>query len=348
MARNGFNVFEWNFKVIVVLILISILNWVLFSSFNIRVYYALIPALLALQLFLNEVLEHFLLSNVKSTRWFSFLVSPGTIIHELSHTVAALISGCKIVSLSLFSFNKKTGVLGSVTYIPRQDRLSFLREILITFSPFFGCSIAMILISKYVFHYTLSLELLQIGFSDLLHQLSTPLRMLVDEYSQAVSGSPILLIALYLQLCFAFGAAPSAYDFKGLIYSLKKNFFGLLLLISILLASVLLVEYPLPLGDYSSILSNLILNLLIWAVFLLSLSTSLLLFSLILVYSISFWLSVDFIPKLFSIAIFAISYYLSLYFLSSEFYSLALSWLVFISALLLIKNQNFFVKQNSR
>lgn len=336
-----FKDFEWNFKIIAVLILISVLNWFLFSSFKIRVYYTIIPALLALQLFFNNLIEYFLILKVKNTRWFTLLVAPGTILHEISHAVAALITGCKITSISLFSFNKNTGVLGSVNYLSKQDRFSFLREVLIIFSPFFGCSFAMILISKYFFQQPITIDFFQVSFTSLLYQIIDSVKMLVNQYSQLAIDNPMKAIALYLQLCFAFGAAPSGFDFKGLSLSLRKNILGFLIAIFVVVASAFLVQYP----DYSGVVSDFLLSLFNWIVLLLSLSITLIIFSLILVYSISIWFDAGLLSKAVSIVVFILAYYLTLPSLNPKSTSLLVSWIAFVAVLFLAKNSHLFIRE---
>lgn len=344
MARSH-SLFGCSFWTIVVLTLISLLNWVLFSSFKIGPYYALIPLLFALQLFFNSLVEHTLLTGTGNTRWFTLLVSPGTILHELSHAVAAVVSGCKVTSLSLFNFNKNTGVLGSVTYIPGRDRFSFLRDVLITFSPFFGCSLAVILISKYVFQQTLSPVFFEVTFTGFMQQILYSLEMLAGQYSQIISASPLIMLVLYLQLCFAFGAAPSGFDFRGISHSARRNLLGVLVLVFLLLVSAFLVQYQLPLGNYGNLLPDFILTCLNWIVFLQSLSLTLLIFSLILLYSTSSWLKAGFYSKVASITVFALAYYLSLPHFQSNFNSIVLSWIAFITVVLLAKNSSLFIKK---
>ncbi|MFH1126227.1 MAG: hypothetical protein V1703_03810 [Candidatus Altiarchaeota archaeon] len=248
MAKCNGDGFDWNVRIIAVLILFSVLNWFLFKSFEIRAYYAVIPALLGLQLFFSKIVEYLLLSKVGSTRWFALLVLPGTILHEISHAAAALITGCKITSLSLFSFNLKTGVLGSVNYVSKKSKVSFIRDLLITFSPFFGCGMAMVVLSKYLFQNPVGIDLHQMGIQDVIYQLVESLRLIVSQYSQIGLSNLLKDVALYLQLCFAFGAAPSSFDFDGLLTFARRNVFGLLLTIFILLSLAILVQYPLPFG----------------------------------------------------------------------------------------------------
>jgi len=345
MARSPPQELRWSVWAIVVLILFSVLNWVLFSSFKIRVYYTIIPALLALQLFLNNLVEYLLVSKVRGTRWFSFLVSPGTILHELSHAVAAVVSGCKVTSLSLFSPNARTGVLGSVTYLQKRDRLSFPRDLLIAFSPFFGCSLAMMLVFKYVFSYSLTVDLFQMDLVGVVYRVFGSMRLIAEQYSSMALGEPLKLVALYLQLCFAFGAAPSGFDFHGLMQSAKRNILGVLMLVFFILFAAFAVDGSLPLGAYGVLLSDAVIVSLNWVILLISLSVGLLVFSLILLYSTSNWLNAGWVCRVSSLLAAAAVYYLSVVYGFPSFASALACWLAFYLVIFTGSNSGFFLRE---
>jgi hypothetical protein len=338
--------FAWSFKVIGVLILISLLNWFLFRSFAVRAYYALIPALLAAQVFFNDLVEYLLVVKAGSTRWFSLLVSPGTILHEISHAAAAVMSGCKVTSISLFSFNKNTGVLGMVTYASSPGRLSFIRDMAVTFAPFFGCSFAAVFIAKYVFQQAIAGAWLQMDINGLFHAVWSSLGMFASQYGQIDIQHPLKAVVLYLQLCFAFGAAPSGFDFQGIASSAQRNLTGLLIAALGVAALAFLVQYPLPSGDYSTIVQDAATSILSWTVFLLILSTTLLLFSLVILYSLSLWLEAGFTGKIISPIVFAGAYFISQLGLSKT-PALAVAWILFIVVLFLFRNPHLFLKEKS-
>lgn len=323
------------------MILISVLNWLLLASFNIRVYYTLIPLLLSLQLFLSGLLEHLLVSKAGGSRWFALLVLPGTIVHELSHAVAALAAGCRITSISLFTFNR-SGVLGSVTYVSKSGRLSFIRDVIISLSPFFGSSIAMMAVSRHLLDRVVSMDYSSITLAAVSGRVAGLVGFLASGY-RLDSLSPWMVFALYLQVCFAFGAAPSSFDFDGLWASMRKNLTGLLLFLFLLAFTALLVESPPSLGYYGGVLSGIVTGLLDWAVFLLCFSIAMLLFSLILVYSASLWLASDITLKIISVVVFFILYYLSPTFLQGNL-SLPLAWASGLAVMLLSKHARLFIK----
>ncbi|MBM3309237.1 MAG: hypothetical protein FJY77_03195 [Candidatus Altiarchaeales archaeon] len=344
MAKVQFPGFDWNFRVIAVLILISVLNWFLFGAFEVKVYYTLIPLLFAIQLFLNGLLEYFLVLKVNSALWFSLLVLPGTMLHELSHAAAVLLTGGKITSLSLFSLNKKTGTLGSVTYVSKSDRFSFLRNLLIAFAPFFGCGVALVFISNLFFHQTVSLGI-QEGFTGLPQKFFSSLDLLAGQYLQAGIDRPIALLALYLQLCFAFGTAPSIVDFQTIPSSIRKNLLGFLLAVVILIMPAILIQYQLPLDSYGSAISHALVVLLDRIILLLILSIVLLSTCLLLVYSVSSWLSASITSKIVSIVVSVLSYFISMSVGVPKVSSLLISWVVFVAFLFLLKNKSLFIRE---
>ena len=338
--------FAWSFSVIGVLILISLLNWFLFHSYAVRVYYAVIPALLAIQVLFNNMIEYLLVVKAGNTRWFSILVSPGTILHELSHAAAAVITGCKVTSISLFHFDKNTGVLGSVTYTSPPSRLSFIRDLTVAFAPFYGCSFAVVFIAKYVFNQAITTDALQVNLAGVFQAVSSSLGMFIIQYTQILSQSPLLSVILYLQLCFAFGAAPSGFDFQGIVTSARRNLTGLVLAASTVILAALLIEYAPQLGDYGMILSDFLTIALDWTVFLLLLSTTLLLFSLTLLYSSSMWLEAGMFGKIASPIVFIGVYVISLSWMSKT-PALMAAWLLSLSMLYLFRNPHVFVKKKS-
>jgi hypothetical protein len=324
-----------------VLISISALNWVLLSPFKVRVYYALIPLLLSIQLLLHQLLERLLVSKAGGSKWFAVLVFPGTVVHELSHAVAALVSGCRLTSLSLFTFNR-SGVLGSVTYASKGGRLSFVRDLFISLSPFFGCSIAMMAVSRHLLGRVVSLNQFPITLEALPDRVFGLLAFLAGGYSIG-SLSIGLVFAFYLQLCFAFGAAPSSFDFDGLWSSLRKNLSGLLVLLPFMAFIAFLAESPQALGQYGAIAAGAVAGVLDWTVFLLSFSIAMLLFSLLFFYSASLWLESSLALKLASILLSIAAYFTCEFFLQDGL-SLPLAWLFGVAVIMLSKNARFFIK----
>lgn len=323
------------------MILISVLNWLLLAQFRLRVYYAIIPLLLSIQILLNDLLEHLLLSRTYSTRWFALLTLPGTIIHEFSHAIAALAAGCRITSLSLFNFNRGS-VLGSVTYVSKRDRLSFVRDLLISLSPFFGSSVAMIIVSKYMLGGVMPFNSFSMDAGGVSAGIAGLLAFLAGQYSLGFA-SMASFFALYLQVCFAFGAAPSSIDFQGLSTSLRKNPSGFLLLVLVLASALLLVEYPPALWGYGGVLAGIVVSSLDWIVFLLCFSIAMLVFSLLSVYSVSLWLESPIALKITSALVFVVVYHILPAFLPKNL-SLAAAWASGVVILLSFKYRAFFLK----
>ena len=96
-------------KNIIFLILISAGSWYLLEGYKIQVILTAIPLLFSLQIIFTDLVEYYLATHTRrQTRWFNLLIAPGTILHELSHFFAALITGCMVMKVSLFKPNPKT------------------------------------------------------------------------------------------------------------------------------------------------------------------------------------------------------------------------------------------------
>jgi len=124
-------------------------SWLILKDFSVRNYIALIFALFAAQVLLNDVLESYLVSKLK-TRYFNLVIAPGTIIHEASHAIMAKLTGCDITRISLFNHSQKNGILGYVEYAQPADGHQPIRSLLIGIAPFFGCGIFLIAILNYL------------------------------------------------------------------------------------------------------------------------------------------------------------------------------------------------------
>ncbi|MDD5112340.1 MAG: hypothetical protein PHG85_07335 [Candidatus Altiarchaeota archaeon] len=348
MERKHSESFAWNARIFIVLISIALLNWVVFRSFTVRIYYTAIPALLAVQIMLNDLLEYILVSRAGTTLWFSLLAAPGTIVHEISHAATAIVTGCRLTSLSLFSLNRSTGVLGSVTYVAPRDNFTFLRSVLVTVAPFFGCGVAVLLIARNVFHQIIALNGGLATLGGLSAGIMGSMSLLADEYSQIGFESPLMALALYIQLCLAFGAAPSGFDFKGLLSSAKGNLSSLLLAIVLVVAGAYSVDWLIPIEGYETSISGFVLLLLDRTVLLLCLSTALLAFSTASVISMSLWLSAGFVIKIASIALALITYPLTELMGCSGGISLLIAWAAFLTTLLIVNDPEKKQKTTSR
>jgi len=99
-------------------------------------------------------------SNIQNKRlydiagWHGLLITAwiGTPIHELSHVVAAKLSGHRIVDLKLFKPDIKTKSLGYVThsYNPGNFYQAIIGNTIIAIAPFFGGALAIYLITCFL------------------------------------------------------------------------------------------------------------------------------------------------------------------------------------------------------
>ena len=188
-------------SIMLVFVFFGLLSWFALEDFEIRAYITLIPILFAIQISLNDALELHILKRFKGT-FFNILIAPGTIAHELSHLIAATLTGCQINRINLFRLNSKTRTLGYVEYAQRRDEFELFRNILIGFAPFFGCGMFLILLLNLSSSIT-GEDLLAVGDS----VFTIPERFLSQFHY--LDSYPALFLIIYLQLCLGFGSAPS-------------------------------------------------------------------------------------------------------------------------------------------
>ncbi len=257
----------------------------LLESYRLRNLIAVLPTLFALQIFLNDFMELYLIEELKLRgNWFKIIIAPGTILHELSHFFAALFTGCTIVSVSLFKVNPKTGVMGYVEYLQPSDKWVVFRNFVIGFAPFLGCG--MMVLGLYYLQAegnVVSVSVVDVEsagglFDSLVGVLSSFYGTLV---SSGLSGVSFWLI-LYLQVCFGLGAASSTQDLKEFFYSLIRRPFSTIFIGVLSCGVILLAETSFDLMGYS--VSEVIVYFLRAVVFVLLVSTSFLIVSLPLLF----------------------------------------------------------------
>ncbi len=254
----------------------SPITYFLLQGYAYRLQFSAIPLLFGVQILLSDSLEGFLTEKAGyMTRWFTLLIAPGTILHEISHLTAAKLTGCNITSVRLFSPNPKTGVLGYVSYTQPQDRWTVFREVIIGFAPFFGCG-AILLAVNTLYGGELTNMITRHPLSNVGPVLDF---MKNTAYSLLKTSANMNLenlsgwILIYLQMCFSVGAAPSTQDFKSTLSSFKKNIISAALFLSCAVSAVLLSQQHFDLGQYTETLADSVGILLSAATLILTLST---------------------------------------------------------------------------
>ncbi|MBN2014681.1 MAG: hypothetical protein JW778_05830 [Candidatus Altiarchaeota archaeon] len=270
---------EYRALIVSVFVLLSIVAWHFLDGFVLRNYVALIPLLFAIQILLNDFIEVYLYAKLKAV-WFRLLIAPGTILHEVSHAVAAKLTGCQITSLSLFRFRSHDGNLGSVEYEQPRDSLSVIRCFVVGFAPFFGCGIVLVALMNFTLEYHsggfITPALVEANnLSPILDSMYSIVKAFYQQFSY-VASKPIVFLLLYLQVCFGLGSAPSSVDFKGVFSSLLRRPLGTIVLLLFLAAVFYLSEYPLT--------AHYVVLAFRWILFILLVSISLLLSSIPLIY----------------------------------------------------------------
>jgi len=252
--------------------------WYVLDGFAYRMLFTALPSLFGLQVLLSDILEALLVSKVGyRTKWFALLIAPGTILHELAHLFAALATGCTVTKAALFSPNPRTGVLGYVAYTQPKDKYIVLREFIVGFAPFFGCGI-LLLVSNTL----LSGGLASFVDGEPIADFGGLLDFVLGVWSSVISflssadyGRTAVLALIYLQACFAVGAAPSPADLKGAFSSLYRHIISALFFIAILAFIVLASDNRLGLGGIEATLALWIGSALKFTVVVLASSTGL-------------------------------------------------------------------------
>jgi len=187
----------------------------------------IIPILLALQVFLNDLLELYLTHKVRVRgKTYAAFFAPGTIAHEVSHLLAVLASGGEVVEARLWQPNPRSGVLGYVNYSQPKDKWSVPRSLAIAFAPLAGCGL--LILAMVVAQ---NPDVLWTSFTYGLDSVSEASLEMLSAFYFFDFTSPLLWLALYLKVCFALGCAPSSQDFKGFGKSLYQHPFSTLVLL---------------------------------------------------------------------------------------------------------------------
>jgi len=133
---------------------------------------------------------------------------PGTIAHETSHAIVALLMGARITK---FSVIPSGNTLGHVEYTP--PKIPFLGNAVISIAPLIGCPAILLLISRYFgVHFDFPP-----GSFDILAET----RFLINGTFSFITGLDYLnwktYIFLYLALTLGAGAAPSKTDMMSML-----------------------------------------------------------------------------------------------------------------------------------
>ncbi|MFH0862600.1 MAG: hypothetical protein V1875_06160 [Candidatus Altiarchaeota archaeon] len=237
----------------------SALLWHLLAGFSYRLMFAAVPVLFAVQITLCDALEGIVMSKVGwRTKWFTLIIAPGTILHELCHLFAALATGCTVTKAALFRPNPSTGVLGYVAYTQPDDRLVVFREFLVGFAPFFGCGLLLVAVGGMSGFDALSfMDAAPIpdvgGFADMAQRMASSA---TSSLSGLDLSKPSVWFLIYLQMCFTFGAAPSTVDFKGALSSLYRHIVSAAVFLAFAAFVVLASQNRLGLGGYEDFVQS--------------------------------------------------------------------------------------------
>ena len=320
-------------SIILSFVLLGLVSWYLLEGFETRVLIALIPFLFAVQISLNDLLELYVVGRLRKNM-FNLVIAPGTVAHELSHLIAAMLTGCEIRKVKLFSPDSRTGNLGYVEYAPERDEFEFLRNLVVAFAPFFGCGILLILLLNVSSAIT-GENLLDFGVMDLEDSFSIIIRNFLNQFNY-LDAYPAILLIVYLQLCLGLGSAPSSQDFRVSLRSLRKRWVSVVLLLLVIISIIMIGEYAHMLGGYGIQVSEFIRMGLRFSVVVLSVSILFLVLSIPFVFVIIKFSEIGTNGKLVSLIITLLMLIIT--------NSVVLSVCVFLLLLFLIRYQRVFLK----
>jgi len=240
---------------IIVFIILSAALWQVLEGYTYRFLFCAIPLLLAAQITLADALEDLLTSRLRyGTKWFTLLIAPGTILHELCHLLTALATGCTVTKAALFRPNPATGVLGFVNYTQPDDKWTVLREFIVGFAPFFGCGIVLLLFNSY-FGGSISSLIDDSPITDVSQAwgfAQSVASSVFSSFTRMDYGGFAAWVIVYLQLCFTVGAAPSSTDFKGAFSSLYKHLISSAVFIALVAAIIFASQRQIPLWGHEA------------------------------------------------------------------------------------------------
>lgn len=158
----------------------------------------------AIALYLISEYLHRSLSSASETLYV-VLMLPGTIAHETSHAITALLMGARITKFSVLPSGK---TLGHVEYT--SPKIPFIANAAISFAPLLGCPAILLLTGRY---FGVHFDFPSGAFAET--------RFLIDGTFSFITGLDYLnwktYVFLYLALTLGAGAAPSKTDLKSMI-----------------------------------------------------------------------------------------------------------------------------------
>ncbi|MFH1788438.1 MAG: hypothetical protein ABH834_03555 [Candidatus Altiarchaeota archaeon] len=337
-------VFKTRIPVIAFFFAASYALWIVTEDYAIRNYVSVLPALVAVQIFLNDFLHLYLAYEVDvGRRWFSLLIAPGTILHELSHLFSAVLTGCYVTDVSLFKYNPRSGLLGYVGYTQPKDKWIVLRNLIVGFAPFFGCGTILIALSYFMSGGQLpDLNAVHVDSYASIYTVFYGLGLdYLGKIILYVIPNPLLWIILYLQFCFALGSASSTQDIKIFLTSLVKHPVSTVFIL--LLSYCLLIVSESTSEIYGVSPQDVVLTLLASAILILAYSITVLACSIPLAYVGDKFVEIKFSERFVTVMASVLVYLVSSVAIGlSTGKSVALALLAFASLIFYFKKQHLF------
>jgi hypothetical protein len=166
--------------------------------------------------------------------WIQYATFLGTVHHELSHALLAVITGAKLNRVSLLNLNPASSSLGSVTYTCRGTRMArAVQSAMSSFAPMLLGSVSLYFLGSYVFgtgfnHVVLKIFLLYLMFSIFVH-----MSLSKQDVKNILSEMVYLVILLYI-IFYLFGLdflamwnkTETVVPIKIIIQALREKYFS--------------------------------------------------------------------------------------------------------------------------
>lgn len=176
-----------------------------------------------------------------NTGLFYVLILPGTVVHELSHYLACLLTGVRVQDVALFS-PQQDGAVGWVVH----DKADPLRRNIIALAPFFGGSLAVYALMRLLLPAS-QIDPLTIVPNDLAQSFSTAFAAVRETLGATDLRRWTTWLAFYVLFSLGFSIAPSREDLGHLLTD------GAAALVFVLLIRIIDLEFGLELSRSPSI-----------------------------------------------------------------------------------------------
>lgn len=203
----------------------------------------------------------------KGTLLASPFLAFGVIIHELSHFVAATLLFRRVSSMSLYSFDQRSGELGHVSYIHQQGRtvLTSLFDLIIGFAPIVGGAATIYFITYLFLDETVASHIVKEIYSVVTNSDPYQKYFWIENFNvyldvfQTEKINWVFLIWIFLLISLSHGLIPSTADLKISLPAILILF--IIEIFAVIISPKIAIPYALKIIDYLEFFLSLIATL---------------------------------------------------------------------------------------